>query len=175
MTLEKNLIDFIYEEQAKLGYSEGSVGLYYPLSSLCGLLGIDVDAEGMMKALSVFADDVEPRLGRITVSHKGDRFCINIPAQGSRYVHVNVPKNDFLDEFIKLIGSHGCSLEQLKALFFKYDPDYVFEEMKDEDFDYCLYFKSGENADYRYAIKDEGIHLIYHRFTVKDYLELIET
>lgn len=173
MNLEQNLIDFIYEEQAKLGYSEGSVGLYYPLTTLCSLTGVDTDAEGMMKVLTEFANDVSPRLGQISFSHRGERFCINVPAEGSKYVHENIPRNAFLDEFIALIGQHGCTIDSIKELFEKYDSDYVFEEMQDEDFDYCIYFKTGENAEYRYALKDEGIHLIYHRFTVEDYQALI--
>ena len=32
--LQKNLIDLIKEEQAKLGYRKESVRLYYPLQSL---------------------------------------------------------------------------------------------------------------------------------------------
>ena len=39
--LEKNIIDVIKEEQAKLGYRKESIRLYYPLSSLVHLTGED--------------------------------------------------------------------------------------------------------------------------------------
>ena len=129
MTLEKNLIDFIYEQQVKLGYSESAVGLYYPLETLCRLLDVDTDAEGMMKCLADFSTDVKPRLGDLSFSHKGDRFCISIPAEGAKYVHENVPTNIFLNDFIRLIGQHGCTIEQVKQLFEKYDSDYIFEKI----------------------------------------------
>ena len=173
MTLEENLVDFIYEQQIKLGYSESSVGLYYPLDTLNKLLDVEQDADGMMECLAEFAVAVENRLGNITFSHSGDRFCINIPPKGSKYVYENVPQNAFLVDFIKLIGRHGCSIEQVKKLFEKYDENYIFEEIVDDDFDYCLYFNDGENSQYRYLLKDEGIHLTYHRFTIEDYKAII--
>ena len=40
--LEKNIIDVIKEEQAKLGYRKEKIRLYYPLSSLNHFFQLDV-------------------------------------------------------------------------------------------------------------------------------------
>ena len=39
--LEKNLMDVVLEEQAKLGFRREKIRLYYPLSTLNHLLGTD--------------------------------------------------------------------------------------------------------------------------------------
>ena len=52
--LEKNSIDVIKEEQAKLGYRKEKIRLYYPLSSLNHFFQLDVDETGMQEKLSRF-------------------------------------------------------------------------------------------------------------------------
>ena len=42
--LEKGIMDFIQEEQVKLGYRKEKIRLYYPLSSLKHFLGEDSQA-----------------------------------------------------------------------------------------------------------------------------------
>ena len=43
--LEKNLMDVVLEEQAKLGFRREKIRLYYPLSTLNHLLGTQDTAE----------------------------------------------------------------------------------------------------------------------------------
>ena len=45
--LEKNLMDVIQEEQAKLGFRREKIRLYYPLTTLNHLLDTDATAEHM--------------------------------------------------------------------------------------------------------------------------------
>ena len=66
--LEKNIIDVIKEEQAKLGYRKEKIRLYYPLSSLNHFFQLDVDETGMQEKLSRFSEYEEGKLGR----HDGD-------------------------------------------------------------------------------------------------------
>ena len=63
--LERNLIDIIKEEQAKLGFFKEDIRLYYPLSSLNHAL----------------PTSITEKLGQIEISHKGDRFCFHIPKE----------------------------------------------------------------------------------------------
>lgn len=51
-----NLIDALLESQIKIGYTNNPVGLYYPLSSLCRLLGTDADADAMDDLLKTIPD-----------------------------------------------------------------------------------------------------------------------
>ena len=44
--LEKNLMDVVLEEQAKLGFRREKIRLYYPLSTLNHLLGTQDKADG---------------------------------------------------------------------------------------------------------------------------------
>ena len=63
--LEKGIMDFIQEEQVKLGYRKEKIRLYYPLSSLKHFLGEEVSGKSTeelekefefgLKVLSVFA------------------------------------------------------------------------------------------------------------------------
>ena len=65
-----------------------------------------------------------------------------------------------------------CRKSDLEQVFKKYSKDYVVEDVQIEDFDYCMYFIDETVNKYMYCIKDEGVHLTYHRFTREDYKEL---
>ena len=77
--LEKNLIDLIKEEQAKLGYREEAVRLYYPLQSLRHFYDCTDSADEMQMRLSDFPAAMSSTLGAVEVTHQGDRFCFVIP------------------------------------------------------------------------------------------------
>ena len=79
--LEKNLIDIIKEEQAKLGFFKEDIRLYYPLSSLNHFFAANDTADEMQARLSTLPASLTDKLGDIMVSHKGDRFCFHIPPQ----------------------------------------------------------------------------------------------
>ena len=49
----------------------------------------------------------------------------------------------------------------------------MFEEIEDGDFDWAFHFADGIPDRYYYCFKDEGCHLIYHRFLPEDYEELL--
>ena len=173
--LEKNLIDVLAEQQIKLGYREEKVSLYYPMSSLKNLLGVQGDWEELREALRVFTEYVELRLGKISITHnREERFCIGIPPEGSTYVHRlmedgEIPGIDFLKEFLDTISRHDLNLQELVKVFQKHAREVVVEELEDGDFQYLIYFKNGEPDAYRYCINFEGCHAIYHRFTAEDY------
>ena len=98
--LEKNIIDVIKEEQAKLGYRKEKIRLYYPLSSLNHFFQIDGDATGMQEKLSRFSEYEEGKLGRVEVTNKGERFCFHILEEGAEYVHNNMKENEFIKDLI---------------------------------------------------------------------------
>ena len=84
--LERNLIDIIKEEQAKLGFFREDIRLYYPLSSLNHFFDAADTADEMQARLEVLPASITDKLGDIEVSHKDDRFCFHIPQQGTVYV-----------------------------------------------------------------------------------------
>ena len=147
--LENSIIDVIKEEQAKLGYRKEEIRLYYPLSSLDHFFETEADAEEMKKILTGFGAYTKEKLGNVLVSHKGDRFCFHIPEQGAEYVHEHMKPNEFIRELVELVGKHGCTMQQVKDLFLEGD---------------------GEDP-YYYCFKDEGCHIIYHRFLPEDYAD----
>lgn len=172
--LEKVLCDTIKEEQIKLGYAKETLRLYYPMKSLCFLLGEEeLSHEQLQIALSTFASHVKGRLGEIQCSNRGDRYCILIPPTGVEYVHLHVDENPFLIEFIEMVRNHSCSLEQILNLFHKYYRDVVCDSSNIDDFDYVIYVKDSLQDDYRYCIKFEHGHTTYHRFTKKDFEHLL--
>ena len=46
----------------------------------------------------------------------------------------------------------------------------VKERRMTEEFDLLLYFPDGKPDSYYYCLKQEGEHVLYHRFTREDYL-----
>lgn len=167
--LKKNLIDIIKEFQIKLGYAETSMGLYYPLDSLNRLLDADLSLDEMQEVLFDFSESVKETLGNIICTHEGARFCFMIPAEGVSYVYHKTKNNPFLREFIAQSEKTDCTIDDFVNIFQRHSDNVICEKMNHGEFDYLIYFEDGVPDDYRYCIKFEGNHTIYHRFTPKDY------
>ena len=195
--LERSLIDVIKEEQAKLGYYREDIRLYYPLSSLNHFFGMDVNADKMQKILEGTGEDVdatrnivegkeagyataEPivagmnarlsdKLGMVEVSHRGDRFCFHIPPEGVEYVHENTKENEFIRELVNLVAKHGCTIDQIYELFTAHSDRVGREKMDNGEFDERIWFQDDADDPYYYCFKQEGGHMIYHRFLPEDY------
>ena len=168
--LEQNLIDLIKEEQAKLGYRKEEVRLYYPLQSLQHFYGCTDSADEMQQRLSDFPAAVTATLGAVEISHKGDRFCFVIPETGTEYVHSQMRENEFIRQLVELVGSHGTTMEQIKALFESQEAPCIITDMGSDEFDVMIRFTEGDDP-YYYCFKDEGCHIIYHRFLPEDYAD----
>lgn len=181
--LAKSLIDIVKEQQAKLGYRKEIVRLYYPLSTLSHFFesaGADnkiaagVISEPQMLeilALENLPKQLTDTIGEIKVTAKNERFCIEIPPGGSEYVHENTADNEFISELIALVGTHGCTMEQITELFYKYSDDIEKKEMQNGEFDCYIRFLNDPDDTYYYCFHDEGRHIIYHRFLPQDYAD----
>ncbi len=169
--LQQNIIDSIEEQQLKLGYLCETVRLYYPLSSLNRFLQVDFATEEMLEYMQEFGTWSKDKLGGVTVTNKGERFCIAVPPAGAEHVHKHLPADGFLAELVGVVGTHGSTWEELLAIFQKHSDEVQVEEMDNGEFDYLVYFKDGQPDDYRYCIAVEGHHVTYHRYTPADYEE----
>ncbi len=170
--LEQNICDVIREDQIKLGYRSETIRLYYPLESLNSLVGKHLSVTQMYEELADFCAEVKPRLGGIQVSGSKDRFCLAFPPQAAEYVHFELPKDKFLEEFIAVIARHGSTLSDVLEVFKRYSSQVHLEQLFQSEFDYLIYFEDGLPNDYRYCLTMEECHMTYHRFTVEDYKEL---
>ena len=126
--------------------------------------------------LEILAPDNLPKqladtIGEIKVTAKNERFCIEIPPEGSEYVHENTADNEFISELIALVGTHGCTMEQITELFYKYSDDIEKKEMQNGEFDCYIRFLNEPDDTYYYCFHDEGCHIIYHRFLPQDYAD----
>ena len=169
--LEKNLIDIIKEEQAKLGFRKEEIRLYYPLISLNHFFEADDDVDEMQTRLEQFPEEVKKKLGDICVTHKKDRFCLHIPEQGSVYVHEHMAENEFIKKLVELMMNHGIKKEDILAIFHKEAKDIRVGDMHNGEFDFWVRFPEENEDEYYYCFKDEGCHMIYHRFLPEDYAD----
>lgn len=167
--LEKNLVDVIKEQQAKLGYRKEEIRLYYPLSSLRHILETQADIEEMCLILQEFCAFVRERLGNVRISNEGERFCFYIPKEGTEYVHEHMAENEFICELIALVSKHGCTLESVKEFFLQKSNQVVIKPVCNGEFDLLIYFTHNKDDAYYYCFKEEGAHMIYHRFLPQDY------
>ena len=141
--LFNNICYVIKEQHIKLGYSDNSRWLYYPLSALNHLIGTDCDNDGMEEALAGFFEYAKDRFGPGKATHKGDRFCLHMDPQASAYVRDNVPEEPFLVELVDTLAEHGTTMDQVVDVFRKYS-DKVHAEPADSDkFDLLVYFDDG--------------------------------
>ncbi|MBQ4536153.1 MAG: DUF3877 family protein [Lachnospiraceae bacterium] len=193
--LQNNMIDQIKEAQMKLGYVKETVRLYYPLSSLCNLLEMEVPTApeeiSGEKALPVaqmdFTDNLKHHLqqyfgdddvlGNVSFVFRAENVEVGIPPKGVEYVHHFVEEPAFLKALIQLFENrHHCTIEDVKELFRSFSADYVCEGLTGEmatarGFDYVLYFRDSTIDAYYYCLKEEMGHLHYHRFTKADYVQ----
>lgn len=154
--LKKSMIDAIEEGQLKLGYRDETIRLYYPLESLCALTGKKLDAAQMMRELEAFFTKDEAELGKIEISRRGDRFCLAVGPKGAAWVHAHTNPNGFLAAFIAAIGRHGCTMDELLAVFNRYGDRVHVEELHNGEFDWLISFEDGQPDAYRYCIADEA-------------------
>ena len=168
--LEKSLIDLVKEEQAKLGYRKEMIRLYYPLSSLNHFMETNADSEEMQELLADFPKAAEDIFGEVGITHAKDRFCFALSENASEYVHENMKPNEFIKELVELVAKHGCTMEDIEVLFRSHSDKIVAEPMDNGEFDRMIRFEEGE-VKYYYCFKDEGCHIIYHRFLPEDYAD----
>ena len=146
--LEKSIMDVIKEEQAKLGYRKEKIRLYYPLSSLNHFFQVEGDVTGMLEKLNWFSEYTKQRLGQVEVTNEGER--------------------------IGLLQKHDCTMEEIFDLFRSHSEKVEIHEMDNGEFDYRVSFADDPEDSYIYCFKDEGCHIIYHRFLPEDYAELMK-
>ena len=168
--LEKSLIDLVKEEQAKLGYRKEMIRLYYPLSSLNHFMETNADSEEMQELLADFPKAAEDIFGEVGITHAKDRFCFALSEKASEYVHENMKPKEFIKELVELVANHGCTMEDIEVLFRSHSDKIVAEPMDNGEFDRMIRFEEGEDK-YCYCFKDEGCHIIYHRFLPEDYAD----
>lgn len=173
--LEENICDTIKEWQMKIGYQRERMQLYYKDSSLCSLLDVDLSLTGtaLLKVLSGFSDYSKERLGECLFSCKGSRFCIEVPEQGTLFVKVHCKDSCFLREFIDAVTKKGVTLEEVKKVFSSYTKDFVWEDRRKDDLGHVFFFKDDTIDKYVYCIEWDEFGTTYHRFTKKDYENLV--
>ena len=169
--LEENLIDLVKEQQAKLGFRPEVIRLYYPVSTLNHFFGSEDTAEEMKARLNGLEAHMKGTLGEVRVTAKGDRFCFLIPETGSVYVHEQMKENEFIKELIGLLQKHDCTMEEIFDLFRSHSEKVEIHEMDNGEFDYRVSFADDPEDSYIYCFKDEGCHIIYHRFLPEDYAD----
>ena len=109
------------------------------------------------------------KLGMVEVSHRGDRFCFHILPEGVEYVHENTKENEFIRELVNLAAKHGCTIDQIYELFTAHSDRVGREKMDNGEFDERIWFQDDADDPYYYCFKQEGGHMIYHRFLPEDY------
>lgn len=166
--LQNSLIDIVSEEQAKLGYQKEAIRLYYPLSTLNHFFNSDCDADAMTEQLAAFPAYTLAQLGAVQISHKGERFCFFLPEKASEYVHNNKAENEFIFELVALLQKEHTTMQNVIDLFKKTDEHCVVKEMNNGEFDLLIFFSDASDK-YYYCFKDEGCHIIYHRFLPEDF------
>lgn len=170
--LERHIIDTIKEWQIKIGYLPGDMRLYYPAQSLAGLLKPE-GQETLETALAAFAEAVEPRLGKVSISHGKGKYCLDIPSGGCAYVAEHVPEPEFLKRFLKAVTAPGADLEQVRACFSRFagekDISFAEEEGVEEDGGRAFYFEAYDPDPYVYCVEWNEFGATYHRFTRREY------
>ncbi len=168
--LIQNLTDQIMEEQAKLGFDEKEIRLYYPLSSLCHIVGKTMTLPDMNAYLQGLSDAAENTLGKITFTHTEDRFCFHILPEGVKWVHDHTPEDAFIYALVRTVLRPDCTMEDVEDIFWQYGTAKV-QSTASYEYEYLVYFIDGPDS-YYYCFSDDGFDISYHRFLPEDYADL---
>lgn len=177
--LEKHIMDTVKEWQMKIGYMDENMKLYYPDISLLSLLQLK---EGISKqeldlALQVFSEKTKERLGGVRISNEGDRYCIEVPASGCRYIKEQIPDSEFLNMLLQVITTPGNTMKEVRSCFAtfaaKYGLQYQEEKSFDDETGQVFYFDKNDQENYVYCVEEDDFGLTYHRFTREDYERLL--
>ena len=125
----------------------------------------------LQEKLSKFKSFAYDKFGEVEITHKGERFCFFLSERATEYVHENGGQNQFIFDLVALLAKHGTVMEEVEALFAKQKDAYEIEKMNHGEFDYMIHFVDSKDK-YLYCFKDEGCHIIYHRFLPEDYEDL---
>ena len=178
--LEKHIIDTVKEWQMKIGYMEGDMKLYYPSVSLIGLLHLpeNTNGETLKKALQNFCKDVRERLGEINISCDQDeeRYCLDIPSQGTEYIAKHVPDLEFLKRLLAVIQTPGSDMEKVRECFRRYAKEQgtglTERNMEEDGLGMVFFFGEDCEETYVYCMEEDDFGLTYHRFTREEYNKL---
>ena len=177
--LERHIIDTIKEWQMKIGYKEENMRLYYPDVSLIGMLELPegTTEKELKKNLAVFAEIVSERLGQIEISNVGDRYCLNVPAEGCRYISENVPDSELLKNLLVVLNRRENDMDQVRRVFKDYATEHqgicVEEDHESEGLGLVFYYTSEEADPYVYCMEQDDFGITYHRFSRSDYNKLV--
>ena len=78
---------------------------------------------------------------------------------------------EMLDAFRILEEDKGIKKEDILAIFQKEAKDIRVGDMHNGEFDFWVRFPEENEDEYYYCFKDEGCHMIYHRFLPEDYAD----
>lgn len=177
--LERHIIDTIKEWQMKIGYKEENMRLYYPDVSLIGMLELPdgTTEKELKKNLAVFAEIVSERLGQIEISNVGERYCLNVPPEGCKYISEKIPDSELLKNLLVVLDRRENDMDQVRKVFQDYATEHqgicVEEDHENEGLGLVFYYTSEETDPYVYCMEQDDFGITYHRFSRPDYNKLV--
>lgn len=162
----------IYEGIVKLGYEKNtSISIYYDLGLLNYLLDTSFnDVNSCMDYLKPFLSEQNNKGNLLLITLVKERFQFTVTAVGIEEILSDYQTKPFLKELVELARTHHFSLEDVKQLFHKYDKQYHFENVDNEEFQYIFSFQNSDFDEYIYCFNLEDCY--YHRLLPYDYERL---
>ena len=87
------------------------------------------------------------------------------------YKLARTDREKFIKKLVELMMNHGIKKEDILAIFQKEAKDIRVGDMHNGEFDFWVRFPEENEDEYYYCFKDEGCHMIYHRFLPEDYAD----
>lgn len=169
--LLKNVISVVKEWHVKLGYRKERIRLYYKKSSLMAMLKVS-EAE-LYTQLIKFSEYAEKWIGKTEIQNTdAETVCFLLSETAGEYVNENTPSSGFIYDFIAEISKHGSTISSVTDVFYKYSDKVAAKDWPEPDFDKVIYFEDSSIDEFIYCLKEEGGHIIYHRFTKEDFEDM---
>lgn len=166
----ENSLRFSVEEMCdKMEMILPGCSLNYPASSLCRML--DVRESDLDEAIANFCADFTKHYGALTASPYDNGWCFTFSAEAVRELMQHPIGGAFLKDVCHISATHHTPVEKWKEIFSRYG-EAKLVSMKNQEYDWILYYPSGNPVSFVYCLKQDGTHITSHRLEKVDFDDL---
>ena len=98
-------------------------------------------------------------------------LTFDVTTDGDTAADVTAQNEKAANKMTEDLISSGIKKEDILAIFQKEAKDIRVGDMHNGEFDFWVRFPEENEDEYYYCFKDEGCHMIYHRFLPEDYAD----
>ena len=161
---------FSVEEMcSKMGMTLPGCSLNLPSGSLMRML--NTNADELSKSVANFCQSFSAAFGNLSAYPYENGWCFVFTAQAVNAIMHRPIGGYFLQATCALSANHHATADQWKSIFSQFG-ECVLQKTNDAEYDWLLYYPSGQPVNFVYCLKQEGSHISAHRLARLEFEQL---